>query len=100
MVSGITLFFLVICATVGISTSTPPTPPSAEAAYETVDESQDPDSPQDPGAPLVPFSRLTMVDDQENVATALATCPNRLHRTVKKKVAATESQTTIRRCAP
>jgi hypothetical protein len=34
IVSGITLVFLVICATVGISTSTPPTSPTAEAAYE------------------------------------------------------------------
>jgi hypothetical protein len=33
IICGGTLFFLVLCATVGISTSTPPTTPTAEAAY-------------------------------------------------------------------
>jgi hypothetical protein len=41
IISGITLIFLLICATVGISTSTPPTTPAAEAAYETEGESED-----------------------------------------------------------
>ena len=34
IVFGGTLFFLLLCATVGISTSTPPTSPTAKAAYE------------------------------------------------------------------
>ena len=41
IVIGGTLFFLVLCATVGISTSTPPASPTAEAAYETEQESED-----------------------------------------------------------
>jgi hypothetical protein len=34
IVSGITLIFLFLCATVGISTSTPPATPTAEAAHD------------------------------------------------------------------
>ncbi len=34
IILGATVFFLMLCATVGISTSTPPTSPTAEAAYE------------------------------------------------------------------
>jgi hypothetical protein len=41
IVLGGTLFFLGLCATVGISTSTPPTSPSAEAAYEVEHISED-----------------------------------------------------------
>jgi hypothetical protein len=40
IVLGITLIFLVISATIGISTNPPPTPPTAEAAYETEHESE------------------------------------------------------------
>jgi hypothetical protein len=40
IVFGITLIFLVISATVGISTNTPPSSPAAEAAYETEHESE------------------------------------------------------------
>ena len=36
VVFGGTLFFLLLCATVGISMSTPPTSPTAEAAHEPV----------------------------------------------------------------
>ena len=45
IVLGGTLFFLGLCATVGISTSTPPTSPAAEAAQaeEHATEDQEPD---------------------------------------------------------
>jgi len=45
IVIGGTLFFLALCATVGISTSTPPTSPAAEAAQteEFAIEDQDSD---------------------------------------------------------
>ena len=45
IVLGGTLFFLGLCATVGISTSTPPTSPAAEAARaeEHATEDQEPD---------------------------------------------------------
>ncbi len=33
IIGGGTLFFLLLCATVGISTSTPPASPNAEAAH-------------------------------------------------------------------
>jgi hypothetical protein len=32
IVSGLTLFFMLLCATVGISTSTPPSSPTVKAA--------------------------------------------------------------------
>jgi hypothetical protein len=41
IVFGITLIFLVISATIGISTNTPPSSPAAEAPYETEHESKD-----------------------------------------------------------
>jgi hypothetical protein len=41
IVSGITLIFLVISATIGISKNTPHAPPPAKAAYETERETED-----------------------------------------------------------
>ena len=41
IVFGITLIFLVISATIGISKNTPHAPPPAKAAYETEHESKD-----------------------------------------------------------
>jgi len=54
---GATLFFLALCATVGISTSTPPTRPTAEAAYAEEYPAEE---------PVQNGSRVCPLEDQQN----------------------------------
>ena len=62
IVIGGTLFFLVLCATVGISTSTPPASPTAEAAYERENDSEDLDFDRYPTRRLEEVLALPLVD--------------------------------------
>ena len=62
IICGGTLFFLVLCATVGISTSTPPTPPTAEASYRTEHESEDLMFDPESGPKLEDFPAPPLVD--------------------------------------
>jgi hypothetical protein len=63
IVIGATLFFLALCATVGISTSTPPTSPTAEAAYEREHDSEDEHFDRFPTRKLEDVRSSALADD-------------------------------------
>ena len=69
IVLGGTLFFLGLCATVGISTSTPPTSPTAEAAYEREHESEDLDLDRYPTRKLEDVRALPPADEPPSAPT-------------------------------
>ena len=62
IVLGGTLFFLGLCATVGISTSTPPTSPAAEAAQANDGVAEDPDLDRFPSRRIEDAVTLPLVE--------------------------------------